>query len=124
MSARALLLVAHGSRRAQANEEIAQLAARLRGQARDWDIVRHAFLEMAEPSVAQGVAQCVADGALLIVLVPYFLAAGRHVQEDLPALAKEAREAHPLVRIESRTHTGASPQLPELLLHQAAGAPV
>ena len=31
-------------------------------------------------------------GAARVVLAPYFLSRGRHVREDIPALAKEAAE--------------------------------
>ena len=123
MSARALLLVAHGSRRAPANREVAALARRLRAAAAGrWDRVAHAFLELAEPDVPTALADCVAAGAGEVVLVPYFLAAGRHVREDIPRLVKQARARHPGVRIEARAHTGAGDGLVAVLLRQAAGA--
>ena len=123
MTARALLLVAHGSRRAEANREIAELAARLRAAGgAHWARVAHAFLELARPGVEDALAECAAAGAGEIVVVPYFLAAGRHVREDLPRLVARARARHPGVRIEARAHTGACDALVELLLRQAAGA--
>ena len=43
-----------------------------------------AFLELAEPSIPQGLAQCLALDAEEIIVFPYFLAAGTHVADDIP----------------------------------------
>lgn len=113
----ALLLVAHGSRLPDANAEIAQLAQRLRQEAGDrYAIVAHAFLEIAEPDIPAGIDACVAQGAERLDVLPYFLAAGRHVRDDIPAIVAEARERHPKVRINLRPYLGREPQLPKMLL--------
>ena len=47
---KALLVVAHGSRREQSNTEIKELAQRIAAQAgQDFDLVECAFLELADP---------------------------------------------------------------------------
>lgn len=118
---RALLLVAHGSRRAAANAEVARLAGRLAAAAPDaWPLVRHAFLELAEPDIPAGLDACVAAGAGAVVVVPYFLAAGRHVREDIPALVAAARRRHPAVDIRLRPHLGADAALAAAVLERAA----
>jgi len=61
-------------------------------------IVHAAHMELALPTVADAFAACVADGAELVVISPYFLSPGRHWQEDLPALAAAAASAHAGVR--------------------------
>lgn len=113
----ALLLVAHGSRLPEANAEIAQLAQRLRQEAGDrYAIVAHAFLEIAEPDIPAGIDACVAQGAKRLDVLPYFLAAGRHVRDDIPEMVAAARKRHPEVRIDLRPHLGREPKLPKLLL--------
>jgi sirohydrochlorin ferrochelatase len=52
----------------------------------------------AHPTIAEAFAACVADGATVVIISPYFLSPGRHWQEDLPALAAAAAAAHPGVR--------------------------
>ena len=37
-------------------------------------------MELAEPTIEQAVAQCVARGARRVVVAPYFLSRGRHIQ--------------------------------------------
>jgi sirohydrochlorin ferrochelatase len=87
----ALLLIAHGSRHADANADLHHLAQVLRQ--RGHAIVVASFLELAEPGIVESGRQCVAEGAARVVLVPYFLSAGVHVRRDLTeARATLARE--------------------------------
>src|SRR5262249_599238 len=58
----ALLLIAHGSRQEEANADLYQLAEALRTRGR-YGVVEAAFLELAEPTVAQGAARAVGQGA-------------------------------------------------------------
>lgn len=119
---RALLLVAHGSRLPEANVEVAELADRLReASGGRYEIVTHAFLEIAEPDIPTGIDACVAQGATQLRILPYFLAAGRHVRDDVPTLLEQARERHPDVLMHLCTHLGAEGSLPELLLQLAEG---
>ena len=80
----ALLLIAHGSRRAEANADLAHVAAAVRDRGR-YLIVQVSFLELAEPDIDAGAALCVGAGATDVVLLPYFLSPGKHVAEDLSA---------------------------------------
>ena len=114
---RALLLVAHGSRLPEANAEVARLTERLREAAGgQYMIVAHAFLEIAEPSIPAGIDACVAQGATQLWVLPYFLAAGRHVRDDVPTLVDQARKRYPHTTICLCKHLGAEAGLPELLL--------
>lgn len=90
---RALLLVDHGSRREEANQNLSRAAAVVRERAPDLH-VEVAHMELAEPSIAQGFGACVAAGATEVIVFPWFLAEGRHVREDIPQLSAEAAEAH------------------------------
>ena len=117
-----LLLIAHGSRRQSANEEISALAERVAGLASDeFDGVVTAFLELASPDIHQGVTRCVELGARHIVVVPYFLAGGNHVSKDIPAEIECARAGLPqAVDIEISPYLGASDAMAKLVLDCAA----
>lgn len=118
---RHLLIVAHGSRRQASNDEVRQLAGRVgaqRGAA--FDAVETAFLELAEPSIPEGLARCVARGAREIVVFPYFLAAGTHVASDIPETVEVFRAEHPHVNLRLTLHLGASEALPGAILTVAA----
>ena len=94
----AILLVDHGSRRAAANEQLEEIAGLVRAR-EPGRIVHVAHMELAPPTIADGVAACVADGARDVVVHPYLLGPGRHSQEDIPALAEEAARDHPGVGV-------------------------
>jgi sirohydrochlorin ferrochelatase len=78
----ALLLIAHGSRHAAANDDLHHLANCLRATGR-YTVVATAFLELAEPTIEEAARRCVEHGAERVLLLPYFLSAGVHVQRDL-----------------------------------------
>ncbi|MEA3277312.1 MAG: CbiX/SirB N-terminal domain-containing protein [Pseudomonadota bacterium] len=118
---RSLLLVAHGSRRAASNEEVRELTSLLAQRARGrFDRVDCAFLELAEPSIPEGVEEAVQAGATEIVVLPYFLSAGRHVSEDIPSEVSGKRTEHPQVRIRIAPYLGRAEGLSEILLELAA----
>src|SRR5512142_2153949 len=83
----AILLIAHGSRRQEANEELGGVAAELRARGQ-YPIIETAYLELATPNIESGGTGCVEQGAMEVILLPYFLSPGKHVVDDLAA-AKE-----------------------------------
>ncbi len=109
----ALLLIAHGSRQASANDDLHHLAAALRA-ATD-DVVAAAFLELAEPGIEDAARRCVEAGARRVVLVPYFLSAGVHVQRDLQAHRDRLASAHPGVEFILAEPLGRHPLLVEIV---------
>jgi sirohydrochlorin ferrochelatase len=78
----AALLIAHGSRRPEANRDLVDLALAIRGRTH-YPIVEVAYLEVVEPTIPQGARRCVEQGATRVSILPYFLSAGAHVVEDL-----------------------------------------
>jgi len=120
---KALLIVAHGSRREASNAEVRALAERIeRAQQGSFGQVAAAFLELAEPSIPDGIRAAVAAGASEVVVLPYFLSAGRHVAEDVPGLVEATRAELPEVRVTLLRHLGAAEGLTGLLLREAGAA--
>lgn len=113
---RALLVLAHGSRRRASNEEIRHLSRRLAECLGDrYDYITAAFLELAEPSIPAAIDEAVSAGAEEVALFPYFLSAGRHVCEDIPQVVAEARHRHPHAHLELRPYLGELPGLIQLI---------
>ncbi|MCA9154617.1 MAG: hypothetical protein KDA38_07500 [Planctomycetales bacterium] len=90
----AVIVIDHGSRRAESNR-LLESVADMFAEAASCPIVEPAHMELAEPSLATAFAECVRRGAKRIVIFPYFLAPGRHWNEDIPRLAAEAARSHP-----------------------------
>jgi len=114
---KSLLLVAHGSRRAESNAEIGRLAERLRARLDEPDtLVEHAFLELAEPSIPDGIERCIERGATSVRVVPYFLARGTHVADDIPNEVRGKLAEHPGVDIRITDYLGTSEALVDVLI--------
>lgn len=111
----AVLLIAHGSRRAAANEDLVRLADQLR-QRQVAPIIEVAYLELVEPHIAAGAANCVAAGATTVRMLPYFLSAGEHVVTDLQRLQRELATAHPGVSFEVCPPLGVHPLMVDIVL--------
>lgn len=120
---RSLLLIAHGSRRAESNEEIKRLADKVRALSGDQFIqVESAFLELAEPSIEQAIDHLVASGETHILCIPYFLARGAHVANDIPEAIAAAHEKHPTVTFQVSEYLGEAEQMPSILMQLAGRA--
>ncbi len=90
----AALLVAHGSRRNEANAELVAVAERFAAR-RPELIVEIAYLELADPDIPSGARACVERGATRVSLLPWFLSPGSHVRGDLERFRKQFSEQYP-----------------------------
>jgi sirohydrochlorin ferrochelatase len=117
---KSLLLVAHGSRREASNEEVRELARRLASRAQPaFSEVSAAFLELAEPSIPDGIVRAVDHGADQVVVLPYFLSAGRHVVTDIPEEVQKAQSARPDADIRTVPYLGSAETVLDVLLDLA-----
>lgn len=92
-----VVIVDHGSRRDESNSLLLEVVDAFRREGR-WTIVEPAHMELAEPSIATAFSRCVDQGAEFVIVFPYFLAPGRHWNDDIPRLAADAASFHPGVR--------------------------
>lgn len=113
----AALLIAHGSRRPEANADLAALAEQVRETGR-FETVEIAYLELAEPDIPAGAARCVERGATEVRMLPYFLSMGRHVAEDLEKHRREFAERYPGVRFLLCPPLGLHPKVVEVVLER------
>jgi sirohydrochlorin ferrochelatase len=109
----AILMMAHGSRIAEANEAAREVATMVKEMI-GFEIVEVSFRELHEPNIQRGIDSCVARGAQRILLMPYFLFMGAHVQHDLPEEIENAQKRHPGLIMEMGSHLGAHRKLAEI----------
>lgn len=113
----AALLLGHGSRAKEANENMSRVVRLIREK----DIflaVEAAFLELSPPSIPQGIEACVAKGAEKIIIAPYFLHAGMHVKRDLPKAIQEEAQKYPDVKMTYAGNIGFHPVLADIVLER------
>jgi sirohydrochlorin ferrochelatase len=110
----AVLLIAHGSRRAEANHDLVVVADQLREQG-EYPIVVPSYLELADPSIPDGARQCVEVGADHVLMMPYFLSAGSHVTRDLERFLNEAAAEFKAVKFDLCPPLGLHPLMLEII---------
>lgn len=110
----ALLLIAHGSRRAEANADLEFMAAAMRDRGR-YGFVQVAYLELTEPDIPTGAARCVEAGAHRVTMLPYFLSPGVHVRRDLENFRLELSARHPATRFLLAEPLGRHPLLVDIV---------
>jgi sirohydrochlorin ferrochelatase len=118
---KALLLIAHGSRRPEANADLAFVADRMMARGR-YPVVQVSYLELAEPSIPDGGALCVERGATEVILLPYFLSPGVHVHEDMAEARDELAKRFPRVTFHLAEPLGRHPLLLDVVEQRAAEA--
>jgi sirohydrochlorin ferrochelatase len=116
---KAILLIDHGSRREEANEMLVHMAALVERLSDGSVVVCPAHMELAEPSIEQGFAECVRRGADEIIAVPYMLSPGRHSTQDIPRMVAEAAGRHPAVRYRVTPALGLEEKLAAVVLERA-----
>ena len=113
----AALLIAHGSRRAEANADLHRLTAMVRERG-EYPIIEPAFLELAAPDIPAGAAACVGAGATRVKMLPYFLSMGTHVADDLREFRERFEAEYPGVTFEVCPPLGLHPKLVEVVFER------
>lgn len=115
-----IILLGHGSRRAEANQgllEVAQKVSDLLEQT-----VTPAYMAHGKPNLPEAVQAKILEGALHIVVMPLFLFRGIHVTVDIHEELREIREQHPNVEIIFTKELGADDGIANLAAQRIKGA--
>lgn len=114
-----LVIIAHGSRREESNQEVRDLASKIESISGDkYGRVIAGFLELADPLIPDSLMLCINEGGQEIHVFPYFLSAGRHVTKDVPNDVKRIQQKYPDVNIVMKDYLGNNQALPQLILKQ------
>lgn len=115
----AVLLIAHGSRRAEANDDLVKLAelVSVRGL---YAFVEVSYLEVTTPTILDGGRKCVTRGATRVLMLPYFLSAGVHVALDLESFRQKLADEFPNVEFVLCPHLGLHPLMADIVLDRLA----
>jgi sirohydrochlorin ferrochelatase len=116
-----LVIFAHGSSVATANEAVMRVTERMASEG-GYELVETAYLELGQPDLREAVARLAARGADRIVVIPYFLTLGIHLRRDLPRIVAELAGVHEGVRIDVTEPLDGHPSLVNILLERAQAA--
>ncbi len=93
MERRSVLILGHGSRRPASNAQFEELARRWRARRPDLRVA-HAYIELCDPLLPEGLA-ALAPGSDRVTVLPLFLFAAGHVKGDVPEALSEAQARFP-----------------------------
>lgn len=96
---KSILLVGHGSRDFEGNEEVRQMITQLTPQLDSDLLIETCFLEFETPTIDQGIDQCVSKGASSIYIIPLMLLAAGHSKIHIPAALDEAKLKYPHIEM-------------------------
>ncbi|MEO8051952.1 MAG: CbiX/SirB N-terminal domain-containing protein [Acidobacteriota bacterium] len=111
----------HGSSVESANDAVRAMAAELRRRCGDAE-VETAFLESGRPDLRGAIDLLAGKGVGRMIVIPYFLTLGLHLQRDLPRLVEEIRASHPGLQIQVTPPLDGHPALIDALLGRAREA--
>lgn len=110
-----IIIVAHGSPRAEANQEFSELCSTLQSKL-PHAIINAAYLGSAKPSLAEALDRLIMEEAQEIKILPYFLSAGKHTASDIPDIVSRYQHNYPQLKLTLSTHLGGSPKMIDFLL--------
>jgi sirohydrochlorin ferrochelatase len=116
-----IIVFAHGSRVESANEAVRTVAADL-ARAGGFSHVQAAFLELGQPDMEGAVASLVQAGVARIVIIPYFLTLGLHMERDLPRLVNDISAKFDGLDIRITPPLNGHPAMLQILLDRAQSA--
>ena len=118
-SLKALIIAAHGSRKKESNLEVASLVERVSKKAKEsFEMIEHAFLQMADPLLEKKINEMVQKGATKIVIFPFFIGSGSHILVDIPELVKQAQLTYNHVEFKLTRHLGKIEAIEDVIIHE------
>lgn len=99
-----ILLIGHGSRNPNGNQQIAEWSAKYQKLHPNWRI-EVCYIEFAEVLLAEGLDKAAIDADTVLVL-PLILNAAGHIKSEIPQFIDEARSRHPQTTFIYGSHFG------------------
>ena len=112
------IVFAHGSSLQSANDAVRNVARQAAARS-GWQDYETAFLEGIDTRLPVAVDALAARGISRIVIVPYFLTFGIHLERDLPALVEQARQVHPEMQFDVRGPLDGHPAMVDVVVDRA-----
>ena len=114
---RAIIVLGHGSKAPQALETLKKYGEMVKAKS-GYEIVEIASLQFNKPDLPEALDHVISLGAKKVVIVPFFLYNGIHMQEDIPAVIAGETEKNPDVEIILANHLGADHRLVDIVIER------
>jgi sirohydrochlorin cobaltochelatase len=113
---KAIVLIAHGSRRESSNTEFITMVDNIQESKKESHILKAAFLELKEPSIKEASEELIQLGHKDICFYPFFLNSGKHVLVDIPKEIKELENTYKDINFTLLSHFGSSKKIEDLII--------
>ena len=114
-----LLLIGHGSRDPEGQQAFLELAQTYQALTPHRPVIP-CFLELAQPTIAQGVEHCLAQGWQEIVALPLLLFGARHNKFDVTTELDRLQALHPQLRVHYGAPLGIRVEILQMLRERMA----
>ncbi|MDV6377828.1 sirohydrochlorin chelatase [Sporosarcina sp. GW1-11] len=114
---RAILYICHGSR-VKKGQQAALAFIEKTMETNAAPIQEACFLELAEPSIAEGVTRCIERGATEIVAIPFLLLRAGHANVDIPSELQEVMNNYPEIPVYYGDPIGVDPRMVDVLIER------
>lgn len=112
-----LILFAHGARDPEWARPVQAVAQRLQTENPDLPVVI-AFLEFMSPTLPEAIDAIVrqlGDMTQQIDILPFFIAQGGHLRQEVPVMLSEIREQHPKLQLRLLPPLGELPSVQDAI---------
>ena len=116
-----IIVFAHGSRVEPANQAVRAVAAEL-ARSGPYQHVVAAFLELGQPDLETAATELSKRGVRRLVIIPYFLTLGMHLERDLPRIVERISNNLSQLEISVSPPLDGHPGLLQVLLDRAREA--
>jgi sirohydrochlorin cobaltochelatase len=121
MTKTGMIVLGHGSRRREVGQTFERMVARVAAMVPDAPVLP-AFFSLGEPTLAEQVAVLAGQGCARIVVMQYFLYNGVHIEQDIPAMIADLREAYPGLEFVVLPTLESDPAMERLVAERLRGA--
>ena len=116
-----IIVFAHGSRIEPANQAVRAVAAEL-ARSGPYQHVVAAFLELGQPDLETAAMELSKRGVRRLVIIPYFLTLGMHLERDLPRIVERISNNLSQLEISVSPPLDGHPGLLQVLMDRAREA--
>ena len=109
-----IVLLGHGSRREEANQEIHQMA-KLIQERNPGGLYAVGFLSFGEPNIGDAAKALIKQGVEKIILMPMFLVTGNHIKRDIPSRLMMLKTTYPDTVFVLAKHFGPHPGILDIV---------
>jgi sirohydrochlorin ferrochelatase len=113
-----IIVFAHGSRVEAANQAVRSVASDL-ARTGGFAHVEAAFLELGQPDLPSAADGLISRGVDRLIVLPYFLTPGLHMERDLGPLIAKISARHPGIEVLAAPSLDGHPALIQALVDRA-----